>query len=698
MFKCEKHNMFIPVMFVNDLIPDCPNSFDDELEYFNLLTNPYHSQISCNSSYELPCVPGHSHCFPLNKLCIYDVQHNSLQLKYCRNGAHLYNCMHFKCLGYFKCPSSYCVTYHLLCNGNWDCPSGHDEQNCVNYSCPGLFKCKKQNKCVLLMHIFDNIIDCIHGDDEFSCVTDYSVACPFKCICFAQSIICNELSSFELFQAIWTLTKYFKCNNCILKFTNVPFISSITFLHIQNYSKTHIRINKDKHNFFLSSLREFNADSNRLVTIKSGCFYSLMSLAMLHFQNNTISIIEDKSFSTLFNLTILNLSKNRLKILQNNLFYGLHNVKVINPTFNLILKISYHAFKHISFHTVHSFNRKVCCMSGSWSECKLKNDEKSNCNGLLPSKALLGMWFLIGMISLIMNTTAILIQMNTFFKLQTNDLFTLSQSSVDCLLGIYVLLISSANMYYGGYYVGVEDSWKESVTCKIASLIIFISNIGSPVISFVMAFSKFSITQWPITSKFKSNMFSWRLILTTIGIIIIISVLVLVYYFPILDKQVPLGICLLLYTNKQQPHFLILISLTIICVQTLCLISNIILAILLMQILTKHNTIQSKRNRNRKVAINLIITNCINMCCWTPSSIVYFLPIVGYSPSNTPLTWIIIIVVPINSLFDPLFHIILNPSRRKQLRAKWNQIKNKTNSETKQIKISALLLQVFCDN
>ena len=114
-FKCSFSGISIDSSLVNDLIPNCPGSFEDEMEYYNLLTVPYQHFNTCNNNFELPCVPGHSYCFPLSKICIFDLHHNSQQLKYCRNGAHLYNCTHFECPGYFKCSVSYCVPFDLVC-------------------------------------------------------------------------------------------------------------------------------------------------------------------------------------------------------------------------------------------------------------------------------------------------------------------------------------------------------------------------------------------------------------------------------------------------------------------------------------------------------------------------------------------------------------------------------------------------------
>jgi hypothetical protein len=35
---------------------------------------------------------------------------------------------------YIKCPSSYCIPFHYVCNGNADCPDGYDEKLCGKFT------------------------------------------------------------------------------------------------------------------------------------------------------------------------------------------------------------------------------------------------------------------------------------------------------------------------------------------------------------------------------------------------------------------------------------------------------------------------------------------------------------------------------------------------------------------------------------
>ena len=195
-------------------IEEYSDTFKNETEYQRLLVDIDYEPASCISNLEIPCIPGHHHCFPTSKLCIYELKYPSLLLKYCRNGAHLHRCDFIQCSGQFKCPTHYCIPYDYVCDGKWDCPGGEDEIICKLFSCSQLFKCKNQTKCLSLSKVCDNHLDCIHGEDEQSCRLTFQnkFICPHKCTCITLSVVCslfnNELYfgklvisfSFQMFQ------------------------------------------------------------------------------------------------------------------------------------------------------------------------------------------------------------------------------------------------------------------------------------------------------------------------------------------------------------------------------------------------------------------------------------------------------------------------------------------------------------------
>ncbi len=83
--------MGIPWSLVNDLFIDCSgNESDDEKEYEEL-SNVDKPTNKCPPEY-LPCVPGHSRCFSIHYLCLYDLNEFG-HMTPCRNrGISAANC------------------------------------------------------------------------------------------------------------------------------------------------------------------------------------------------------------------------------------------------------------------------------------------------------------------------------------------------------------------------------------------------------------------------------------------------------------------------------------------------------------------------------------------------------------------------------------------------------------------------------
>ena len=669
-FTCLESNTTISIALVDDLIPDCPNTFEDEMQYYSLMTNPFHSYIPCNNTRELPCIPGHSHCFQLDHLCIFDIQPDTGTLRHCRNGAHLYNCTSFQCPEYFKCSMTYCIPFDLICNGKWDCPQGHDEVNCNLFSCPNLFKCKNQTKCLHFSKVCDSNKDCILGDDESWCTQDSVLVCPKKCKCFAQSIICNNVSENSHHQrSIWISIKYFQCIGCNLAgSTRLLFsLQFIIILNVREYLFESICINKYSNIPILSSLNLLDISSNTLTRTESLCLVSLNSLTIYYLQHNSISYLEEKSFYLLLNLKILDLSHNKITKLQNTIFNDLISIKVINLTFNQIMYVSSDTFKEVSPNTVYSYNVRVCCLSNSWIKCKVIEDAFSNCDNLLSNRLMNYFCWLVGFLIVSLNTVSLLIN-RISANLQNNTLLTIYLSLVDWCFGAYLLVIASADLYYKDYYVGYELAWKNNLVCKASAFLALSSMMTSPIILVIIMIARYCVVQWPMTSQFRNKSFVKSVVQISFITSLCLCMLLIAGLFGIYGKPVPTGICLPLYISKDQSILILLTSLIIISVQmcSLLLISVLTILIIIKLINTEKNRpSQINTIKSKKVSVDLLLVIIKNIWCWLPSSIVFILPLVGYQVSSHLLVVITVCVIPINTGLDPLLFTVFNPEMRR---------------------------------
>ena len=209
----------------------------------------------------------------------------------------------------------------------------------------------------------------------------------------------------------------------------------------------------------------------------------------------------------------------------------------------------------------------------------------------------------------------------------------------------------------------------------MSSFTTLFSFIASPVILFLVMLARFCLIQWPITSKFKCEKYIEKTVFSIIFLTVMYCLIIVVTFIVILDQYISTGLCLLLYTNGQRSEFLLLSSLTVICVQIFCLISNVALSMLSTRILIKKSSIIPLRTKNEKykgIVIHLFVAMFLNFCSWIPSSVVFILPLIGYQISNYLFTWIIIAVVPLNYVVNPILFSIVTPTTKRLLSSTWS--------------------------
>ena len=124
------------------------------------------------------------------------------------------------------------------------------------------------------------------------------------------------------------------------------------------------------------------------------------------------------------------------------------------------------------------------------------------------------------------------------------------------------------------------------------------------------------------------------------------------------------GICLPLYASSDHLLPLSITTVIIVAVQFFCLVTIVTLAILSLYTLKnvqKYTKTQNKNQNYKKVSKKLFVIILSNICCWIPSNSIFLLPLFGYQISRNLLNWAIVIVVPINSVLDPITFTISTP-------------------------------------
>ena len=102
---------------IDDTSSNCNYSPNSMIDYVSKSKQRWqhckHITSPCTRPDEIPCIAGFNRCFPLNKLCVYELDEND-QLLYCPDGSHLKHCLNFNCLGMFKCYSMFGILFGMI--------------------------------------------------------------------------------------------------------------------------------------------------------------------------------------------------------------------------------------------------------------------------------------------------------------------------------------------------------------------------------------------------------------------------------------------------------------------------------------------------------------------------------------------------------------------------------------------------------
>nr|XP_006817056.1 PREDICTED: uncharacterized protein LOC102804127 [Saccoglossus kowalevskii] len=210
-------------------------------------------------------------CTNQRNICLYDFDEYGYPVG-CRDVSRLKSCDTFKCTrGMFKCPDSYCISVHRVCDDVYDCPDGIDEHGCDNYTCVNGIRCHGVRNCIEQHHLCDGVRQCPGGDDEMLC----NITCPDICSCNGLYVDCAD--------------------------------SNITTLPITLDHDT----------------RKLNLAKNNLDMLEDSSFIGMTALTTLILTDNPLTYIQPGSFKGLDLLPSLDLSGMNIERIDRQMFLGL---------------------------------------------------------------------------------------------------------------------------------------------------------------------------------------------------------------------------------------------------------------------------------------------------------------------------------------------------------------------------------------
>ena len=198
---------------------------------------------------------------------------------------------------------------------------------------------------------------------------------------------------------------------------------------------------------------------NKLSTLPNGAFQNMKNLKYLDLSNNYFNEFESMAYFATNSLAVLDLLDLRSNMLQ----------RVTNGSFQSLQNSTQVLFD----------NAATCCFIES-ANCTatIPPSQFLTCGRLLSNQVQrINMW-LFGIFAIISNVCALVYRCRQKPGHNKVQMFLISNLSLsDLIMGIYMLIIVSADLYYQNTFP--SESWRASITCKVAGTLSMLSSEAS---------------------------------------------------------------------------------------------------------------------------------------------------------------------------------------------------------------------------
>ena len=297
----------------------------------------------------------------------------------------------------------------------------------------------------------------------------------------------------------------------------------------------------------LEKLIDLDLFDNSLEQLSNNMFRGLRNLQVLDLDNNKINHISKKMFHDLGNLWILYLGHNHLKALDVNLFQYTKKIRVLDlsgneliniPDISNLLQLFYLNVKgnKMTSITNETFSdlpketnlvvsqQEICeCYVSDDVMCTSADDRSPflTCDRLLSDRVLVVVMWLIAL-NATWGNAFVLCQRKSKSKKNKVQNFLLGNLALsDLFMGLYMLLIASADIYFGEYFPMQAEAWRSGITCRITGTISIVSSEASVFFVTLISIDRFVSVRYH-NSRRKLGQKSSAVIVITLWIIALV--------------------------------------------------------------------------------------------------------------------------------------------------------------------------------
>ena len=253
----------------------------------------------------------------------------------------------------------------------------------------------------------------------------------------------------------------------------------------------------------LTNLKNLFLFSNQITELHVDTFKGLSNLNYLALENNTLSHLPYNIFKDTASLTFLDLSANRLNEIPN--IEHITDLQVLDVSNNTLKKISGTSFTFLPSNLTILVNQhEVCeCYVPSHVNCSAADDRSPylTCDRLLSDRALVVVMWLIGFGALSGNLFVLVWRKKESHINVINSILLGNLAASDLLMGVYMIIIASADIYFGDNFPMQSESWRSGITCRIAGAMSIISSEASVFFVTLISIDRYIAIKFPYSTR-----------------------------------------------------------------------------------------------------------------------------------------------------------------------------------------------------
>ena len=323
------------------------------------------------------------------------------------------------------------------------------------------------------------------------------------------------------------------------------------------------------------------------------------------------------------------------------------------------------------FHFFREADRfEFCCIAKlSGPNCSAPKDLFSSCNDLMANLTLRFSIWVLGCIALLGNTFVLIWRLKTKSDNKVHSMLLFNLAFSDFLMGIYLVVIGSADVYYRGNYFIYNDNWKRSPLCQFSGFVSSLSCQASVLILTTMTTDRYVTIVHPLKSiglKVRGTYITLAVIWVVAFVLSAIPLVGIEYFTNFYGRS---GVCLPLHLSADKPtgwEYSVFVYLVLNFASFM-----VIFFLYLIMFFKIKSTSQMAGSNSAITSIGkrMVFIVLTDFFCWIPIIIIGIASLLGMQAKPDVSAWIAVFVLPLNSALNPILYTISTANFRRKVRS-----------------------------